>query len=149
MDRDTFKPRLFVHIAGLGMAVFLAYMGYRFFMIPERGIAFRVAAALACAVGSIGVIWLYLRGGLIAYKITGEALEIRRISGCQVIPWDGITEIRWNRALNFFTLRNPRGIISFTSTDGFSGTGDLIYQIHQRSGCRMSDALKSAVYGVT
>ncbi|MES2921250.1 MAG: hypothetical protein V4819_06880 [Verrucomicrobiota bacterium] len=151
MNNETFRPNWFVHIAGLGLSSFFAYMAYRSCTdeFVNGGFPMCVSVVSVCAGLAVFVIWLYIRSGLIAYTVTDEGLQIRRLNRLQTISWNDITEIRWNRVLNYFSIWKSEGMISFTSTDGLAGAGDLIYQIHQRSGCKMPDALKAAVYGTS
>lgn len=149
MNNEKFRPNWFVHLAGLGLSAFLAYMTYQTSRddVAHGGFPMHVAIVSTLAGLTVFVVWLYLRSGLIAYTVTDEGLEIIRPNRRQVVPWHEISEVRWNRVLNYFSVWRSGGIICFTSTDGLPRAGELLYQIHQRSGCKISPALKAAVYG--
>lgn len=149
MTRETFKPSSFIHLLGPGLCVFFACLAYRSCVdeFVHGGMLLRVVLVGACALFSLGTAWLYVRGGLLIYTITEEGLELRRLSRREIIPWDHISEIRWNRPLHYFSVRSADGVICFSSTDEFSNVGDLLDRIYQKSHCKIPAHLKLALYG--
>jgi hypothetical protein len=151
MLRETYKPSLFVHLVGLGLPVFFAHLAYRSSVdeFVNGGLALRIGLVGFCVVLAILVLWLYIRSGLLVYTVTDGGLELHRLMHRRVIPWDQITEVRWNRPLHYFSIRGADGVISFTSTDGFPNAGDLLDQVHRRSQCKLPEHLRTAMYGPT
>jgi hypothetical protein len=149
MTRETFRPSIFVHLVGIGMPVFMAHLAYRSSVdeFVNGGLPLRIVLVGFCIALAILTAWLYTRSGLLVYTVTEGGLELRRLMHRKVVPWDQITEVRWNRPLHYFTIRGSGGVISFTSTDGFPNAGDFLDQVHQRSQCRLLEHLRTAMYG--
>ena len=140
---------MFVHLVGIGMPAFMAYLAYRSSIdeFVNGGLLLRIVLVGACIAMGIITFWLYARSGLLVYTMTDAGLELRRLVHRRVIPWHQITEIRWNRPLHYFTIRGADGVICFTSTDGFPNAGDFLDQVHQRSQCKLPEHLRTAMYG--
>jgi len=113
----------------------------------SRTPAFQTAATCVFACFPLAVLWLYLRSGLLSYTVREDGLELRRPFGRQLVPWDAITAIRWNRLLHIVFIRGAHGTICFSSTDGFPLMTDLLYEIHRRSNCHIPDHLRPLLYG--
>jgi Bacterial PH domain len=149
MTNETFRPTIFVHLIGIGLPVFMAHLAYRSSIdeFVNGGLPLRIVLVGSCIALAILTLWLYARSGLLVYSVTDAGLELRRLMHRRVIPWDQITEVRWNRPLHYFTILGSDGVISFTSTDGFPNAGDFLDQVHQRSQCKLPEHLRAAMYG--
>lgn len=151
MTSETFRPSRFVHLVGIGMPMLMAHLAYRSCVdeFVNGGLPLRIILIAFSIAMAILLSWLYVRSGLIVYIVTDDGLELRRLMRRKVIPWDQISELRWNRALHYFSIRSSDGVISFSSTDGFPKAGDLLDQIYQRSRCQLPENLRFALYGTT
>jgi len=143
MNRETFKPKFFIHIVAIGLSVFFAYSAYRSSVdhFVNGGMPLRILLVSVCSLLSILVAWLYVRSGSLSYIVTDAGLELDRLFQRTVVPWESISEIRWNRPLHYVTLHSEDGVI------GFPNLGDLLHRIHQQSNCRIPDHLRTAMYG--
>ena len=127
----------------------MAHLAYRSSVdeFVNGGLPLRIILVVFCIALAILTLWLYIRSGLLVYTVTHGGLELRRLMHRKVIPWDQISEVRWNRPLHYFSIRSSDRVLSFTSTDGFPNAGDLLDQIHQRSQCELPEHLRIAMYG--
>ena len=102
-------------------------------------------AGLSLHVFSLICLWLYLRSGILKYKITDDALVIKRPLGSQVVPWTEITEIKWNQIMHTITFHGSGGVIAFASTDFFPLLQVLVNQVWSRSSCKVSVQIREVL----